>query len=83
MIVGLKPYPVMKDSGVPWLGEMPAHWGIERAKWLFRRMDRPARQRPYLTKPSPMGPRPSALHTNGVAGTRAWSRSTPFVGCLF
>lgn len=22
----LKRYPAMKDSGVPWLGEMPAHW---------------------------------------------------------
>ena len=26
MIVGLKPYPAMKDSGVPWLGEVPVHW---------------------------------------------------------
>jgi hypothetical protein len=22
----LKPYPAYKDSGVPWLGEIPAHW---------------------------------------------------------
>jgi len=26
MIAGLKPYPAMKDSGVPWLGEVPEHW---------------------------------------------------------
>jgi len=26
MIAGLKPYPVMKDSMVPWLGEVPEHW---------------------------------------------------------
>jgi type I restriction enzyme S subunit len=26
MIDGLKPYPKMKDSGVPWLGEVPEHW---------------------------------------------------------
>ena len=39
----LKPYPAMKDSGVPWLGEVPEHWEMERAKWLFRKMDRPAR----------------------------------------
>ena len=26
MIADLKPYPVMKDSGVEWLGEVPAHW---------------------------------------------------------
>ena len=29
MIAGLKPYPVMKDFGVPWLGEVPAHWKVE------------------------------------------------------
>ena len=26
MIAGLKPYPVMKDFGVPWLGRVPEHW---------------------------------------------------------
>lgn len=41
MIAELKPYPAYKDSGVPWLGEVPEHWEIERAKWLFRKMDRP------------------------------------------
>ena len=40
----LKPYPKMKDSGIKWLGEVPAHWGIERGKWLFRKMDRPVRE---------------------------------------
>ncbi len=40
MIDGLKPYPAYKDSGVPWLGQVPEHWGIERAKWLFRKMNR-------------------------------------------
>jgi type I restriction enzyme S subunit len=29
MIDGLKPYPAMKDSGVPWLGDVPEHWDIE------------------------------------------------------
>lgn len=29
-------YHEYKNSGVDWLGEIPAHWGIERAKWLFR-----------------------------------------------
>ena len=32
MIADLKPYPAMKDSGVPWLGEVPEHWTIERLK---------------------------------------------------
>ena len=32
MIVDLNPYPAYKDSGVSWLGEVPAHWAIERLK---------------------------------------------------
>ena len=41
MSLRLKPYPEYKDSGVPWLGKIPSHWGINRAKWLFRKLDRP------------------------------------------
>jgi type I restriction enzyme S subunit len=26
----LKPYPYYKDSGVPWLGEVPQHWEMSR-----------------------------------------------------
>ncbi len=32
MIHDLKPYPTYKDSGVPWLGEVPEHWEVERLK---------------------------------------------------
>ncbi|NWK76917.1 restriction endonuclease subunit S [Aquitalea sp. LB_tupeE] len=28
-----------RDSDVPWLGEIPAHWQVERAKWLFTERD--------------------------------------------
>ena len=28
MIQTLKPYPAYKDSGVPWLGEVPEHWEV-------------------------------------------------------
>ena len=28
-----------RDSGIPWLGEIPAHWNILRAKVLFREID--------------------------------------------
>jgi type I restriction enzyme S subunit len=27
-VLALKPYPAMKDSGVPWLGEVPEHWEV-------------------------------------------------------
>lgn len=39
MIAALKPYPKYKDSGVPWLGDVPEHWGIKRAKDLFQSVD--------------------------------------------
>ena len=32
MIVDLRPYPAMKDSGVAWLGEVPAHWEVRRLR---------------------------------------------------
>ena len=37
MIAGLKPYPAMKDSGVPWLGQVPEHWGLVPNRGLVRR----------------------------------------------
>jgi type I restriction enzyme S subunit len=48
MIGGLKPYPEYKESGVLWLGKIPSHWTLERAKWLFHRMDRPARAEDHV-----------------------------------
>ena len=36
----LPPYPEYKDSGLPWLGQVPAHWNLLRAKYLMREMDR-------------------------------------------
>lgn len=36
MMDALAPYPGYMDSGVPWLGNVPAHWDIRRGKWLFR-----------------------------------------------
>lgn len=32
----LRPYPEYQDSGLPWLGRIPAHWSIIRTKGLFR-----------------------------------------------
>lgn len=29
----------MKDSGVPWLGNIPAHWEVKRAKFIFQEID--------------------------------------------
>jgi type I restriction enzyme, S subunit len=39
MIDGLQPYADMKPSGQPWLGHIPAHWGVRRIKTLLREVD--------------------------------------------
>ena len=39
MIGNLKPYADYKDSGQNWLGAIPAHWSLLRAKRLFREVD--------------------------------------------
>ena len=36
---GINPNVPLRDSGIPWLGEIPAHWETERARWLFRERD--------------------------------------------
>jgi type I restriction enzyme S subunit len=35
MIADLKPYAEYKESGLPWLGRVPEHWGSRRMKFLF------------------------------------------------
>lgn len=35
MIDGLKPYPKLKDSGVPWLGAVPEHWRMLPGRACF------------------------------------------------
>ena len=37
MSADLTPYPAMKDSGVPWLGDVPEHWEVRRLKTLCSR----------------------------------------------
>jgi type I restriction enzyme S subunit len=36
---GLDPRAPFRDSGIPWLGEIPAHWQTRRVAWLFRERD--------------------------------------------
>jgi type I restriction enzyme S subunit len=38
---GLDPDTPMKDSEVPWLGEVPDHWNVVRLGTLFREVDEP------------------------------------------
>lgn len=36
-------YESYKPSGIQWVEKIPSHWGAERAKWLFNKMERPVR----------------------------------------
>ena len=36
---GLHPDVPLKPAGIPWLGDIPAHWDVLRAKYVFREMD--------------------------------------------
>ncbi|MBE3119023.1 MAG: restriction endonuclease subunit S, partial [Candidatus Atribacteria bacterium] len=36
---GLDPSIPLKPSGIPWLGDIPRHWEVLRAKYLYREVD--------------------------------------------
>lgn len=36
---GLDQRAPLRESGTPWLGTIPAHWDVERSRWLFRERD--------------------------------------------
>lgn len=36
---GLDPSVSLRDSDIPWLGQIPEHWQLERSKWLFQERD--------------------------------------------
>jgi len=36
---GLNPNVQMKNSGITWIGDIPAHWEVRRIKWLFKEND--------------------------------------------
>jgi len=57
VIADLKPYAEYKESGLPWLGRVPAHWQIVRSKRLFS-------ARKDLAKPD--DPQLSATQAYGV-----------------
>lgn len=49
---GLNPAAAMKDSGVPWLGEIPVHWGVRRLKFsvfqINQKVDAASINLPYI-----------------------------------
>jgi type I restriction enzyme, S subunit len=41
---GLNPDALLKDSGIEWLGQIPAHWEVKRFKYLFIQSRLPVRK---------------------------------------
>jgi type I restriction enzyme S subunit len=54
VIADLKPYPAYKDSGVPWLGEVPEHWEMRRLKWAATLNPSKTEARSTLTADTPV-----------------------------
>jgi type I restriction enzyme, S subunit len=40
LVDALRPYPEYKESGLPWLGQIPRFWEVKRAKSIFQRIDK-------------------------------------------
>jgi type I restriction enzyme S subunit len=43
MASDIKAYPEYKESSLAWLGRIPKDWSLQRAKWLFRKVERSVR----------------------------------------
>ena len=67
MMNELKPYPAYKDSGVPWLGEVPEHWVLLRMKTLLRER---------VEKGFPDEPLLAATQTKGVVRKEQYENRT-------
>jgi type I restriction enzyme S subunit len=73
MTFDLRPYPEYKDSGLPWLGPVPAHWNCLRCKYIFREVD----ERSELGKEThlSMSQRHGLIPSGGLEGKRLQSES--------
>ncbi|RMH21088.1 MAG: restriction endonuclease subunit S, partial [Gammaproteobacteria bacterium] len=67
MIANLHPYPAYKDSGIPWLGRIPAHWELRRIKTLLRQRSE---------KGYPEEPLLAATQTKGVVRKENYENRT-------
>ena len=67
---GLDPNVKLKDSGIPWLGEIPEHWEVARTCRLYRQVTRyiATGEEPKMSMSRRLGlVRSDQLHTNRAA----------------
>ncbi|MGA2623832.1 MAG: restriction endonuclease subunit S [Bacteroidota bacterium] len=67
MISNLRPYSEYKESGLPWVGRMPAHWSQRRMKFLFQER---------VQKGFPGEPLLAATQTKGVVRKEDYEERT-------
>lgn len=60
---GLNSNAPLKPSGIPWLGDIPGHWEVRRAKYLFREIDERSKtgKETHLAMSQRLGLVPSAM----------------------
>ena len=61
-----RPYSAYKPSGVEWLGEVPRHWEVRRARYIFREIDERSQEgaEQHLSMSQRLGLVPSHLVEN-------------------
>ena len=61
-----RPYPAYKPSGVEWLGDVPTHWAVRRARYIFREIDERSQEgaEQHLSMSQRLGLVPSHLIEN-------------------
>lgn len=64
---GLNPNVKMKDSGIPWIGEIPEHWTTRKIKYLFKeRSEKGYPNEPVLCATQKYGVIPQSMYENRV-----------------
>lgn len=64
---GLNPNAPMKDSGIPWIGMIPEHWGTRKIKFLFKeRSEKGFPNEPVLCATQKYGVIPQEMYENRV-----------------
>ena len=74
MIANIKPYPATKNSGIKWLGDVPAHWEVMRIKTVFREADNRGGKGPLLSLTRKRGIVPQADIANRPASAENTSK---------
>jgi len=64
---GINPNVPMKDSGIAWIGKIPAHWQLRKMKFLFEeRTEKNHPNEPILCSTQAYGVIPQSLYDNRV-----------------